>query len=606
MTVFKKSLLTLGLAAFCFSAVFVISILAFMNSLYYEINTTRLKDTAVALMTAIGKERVAVLFADNAAASMSENINLPVDENSPFRLTLIMPSGYVLWDSHVAGRLVNHIDRSEIIAALEGREASARRNSLSANMKLIYYALPVFDGENNVAGVFRLSLSIPGFGTRLSGVLFPLTIFAVFMITAVFAAIFAFSRSLSTSIKRLVNIIQAGAPLLTGEESEKETAPEFQSLEKALRAMTRELSFRVEQATAEGQRLEAILNGMSEAVFAMDSSLKLHLVNPRAKKLFNLEDRDTDSMTLLEATHSVKLTEIAAKALVEKTTLEAEIAFLEGEQHFQIVAAPLPARTADSTQSENASGGVVLVLQEITRLVKLERVRKDFVANVSHELRTPIQLIKGFSETLLDTVSESNEKDKKQIIHSIEIIHKNAAIMENLTNDLLTLADLENNPNRLLTDGENGIEEINVKLLIDEAVSSLERIAKNKKIEIITECSDELKAKLHGAFIVQALVNMIENAVKFSPNKSKIWVSAYLEAGKLILQVKDTGIGIPAEHINRIFERFYRVDRSRSREAGGTGLGLSIVRHIALLHNGTAEVESRLGEGSCFRLKLPV
>ncbi len=604
MTVFKKSLLTLGLAAFCFSAVFVISILAFMNSLYYEINTTRLKDTAVALMTAIGKERVAVLFADNAAASMSENINLPVDENSPFRLTLIMPSGYVLWDSHVAGRLVNHIDRSEIIAALEGREASARRNSLSANMKLIYYALPVFDGENNVAGVFRLSLSIPGFGTRLSGVLFPLTIFAVFMITAVFAAIFAFSRSLSTSIKRLVNIIQAGAPLLTGEESEKETAPEFQSLEKALRAMTRELSFRVEQATAEGQRLEAILNGMSEAVFAMDSSLKLHLVNPRAKKLFNLEERDTDSMTLLEATHSVKLTEIAAKALVEKTTLEAEISFQDGEQQFQIVAAPLPARTTASTQSENASGGVVLVLQEITRLVKLERVRKDFVANVSHELRTPIQLIKGFSETLLDTVSESNEKDRKQIIHSIEIIHKNAATMENLTNDLLTLADLENNSNRSING--DGMEEINVKLLIDEAVSSLERIAKNKKIEIITECSDELKAKLHGAFIVQALVNMIENAVKFSPDKSKIWVSAYLEAGKLVLQVKDTGIGIPAEHIDRIFERFYRVDRSRSREAGGTGLGLSIVRHIALLHNGTAEVESRLGEGSCFRLKLPV
>jgi two-component system phosphate regulon sensor histidine kinase PhoR len=496
----------------------------------------------------------------------------------------------VLWDSQIPGRLVNHIDREEILAALEGREAGARRDSISANMKQIYYALPVFDDNNNVTGVFRLSISIPDFWVRVSPILSPFLIFSFVAACIVFLIIYAFSSSLSSSIGRLVDITQTGASLLSGSEADEKIAPEFKSLEKAIRAMTFELNFQLERAKTEGQRLEAILNGMSEAVFAMDSNLKLHLVNPRARELFSIENRDV-TMTLLEATRSAELNEAAKKALASGDASETELTLRRGtEQQFQVFVSPL----------SGAGSGVVIVLQEITRLVKLERIRKDFVANVSHELRTPIQLIKGFSETLLDTLSDGGNSDRKQLIHFIEIINKNAGTMENLTNDLLILADLENGSRNT-----RDTEELNIAQLIGEAVSSVELQAKRKKIEIKIDCSGDLKFSLYGSFIVQALINLIDNAIKYSPTESKIWISAQEEDECLVLQVRDKGMGIPSEHLERIFERFYRVDRARSREAGGTGLGLSIVRHIALLHNGNVEAESHAGEGSVFRIRIP-
>jgi two-component system phosphate regulon sensor histidine kinase PhoR len=238
-------------------------------------------------------------------------------------------------------------------------------------------------------------------------------------------------------------------------------------------------------------------------------------------------------------------------------------------------------------------------MEDITRLAKLEQVRKDFIANVSHELRTPIQLIKGFSETLLD--SSITTDNKEQLHRCMEIIHKNARTMENLTNDLLVLSSLENNGN-----GHPGMEEQQLAPLFAEAVSSVELQAEKQEIKITIDCPDDLKAMVHGSFIIQALINLLDNGIKYSSKKSQIWASAYRQNGEIILEVKDQGKGIPAEHLGRIFERFYRVDRAHSRETGGTGLGLSIVRHIARIHNGTTEVESRTDKGSVFRIRIAV
>jgi len=586
MTIFKKSLLTLGLAALGFCLFFVISIMVFMNSLYYEINTKGLENTAKVLMNTIGEDRIKQIFKNTA--NVPAEIDLPVNADQVYRLTLIKSDGDVLWDSQVSNELVNHLDREEITAALEGKEASARRNSISTNMKRIYYALPVFD--NNVSiGVFRLSLSVPGFWARISPVVFPFVVFICLIIIVVFSAIFAYSRSLSASLGQLVNIAQTSAPLMSAHKTMEPIAQEFRSLERAMRAMTAELNFRFEQAKSEGSRLEAILDGMSEAVFAMDNTLKLHLVNPTARQIFALGDKEINSMNLLEATRSTELVDIAKKAISGGVPFEAELTFYKGtEQHFHVYASPL-------ANADNSRSGAVLVMQDVTRIVKLERVRKDFVANVSHELRTPIQLIKGFSETLLDSIS-----DKKNG-HFIEIIHKNAGTMENLTNDLLILADLEDN-----TVNNRDLEELKIAPLIKEAVSSMENQSKKKQIEIITDCDEALSAKLYGSFIIQALINLIENGIKYSPSKSKIRVSAFIKDDELIFEVRDKGIGIPAEHLERIFERFYRVDKARSKSAGGTGLGLSIVRHISLLHKGKAEAESQAGEGSTFRIRIPI
>jgi two-component system phosphate regulon sensor histidine kinase PhoR len=271
------------------------------------------------------------------------------------------------------------------------------------------------------------------------------------------------------------------------------------------------------------------------------------------------------------------------------------------EQHFQVYAAPLE-KTPNSPfpNPQSLIQGVVIVMSDISRLVRLEQVRKDFAANVSHELRTPIQVIKGFVENLLT----SSLDDKEEIRHFAGFIAKNTQTMENLTTDLMTLVSLEdeNKP-------RPPMEESLLAPLIAEAAAMVEPSARRKNISIEINCMSGLSVNVYGSLIIQALVNLMDNGIKYSKPDSKISVHAFLEKEKLIIEVKDNGIGIPSEHLGRVFERFYRVDRSRlrtdnSREAVGTGLGLSIVRHITLLHNGSAEVESHAGEGSVFRLRF--
>jgi len=266
------------------------------------------------------------------------------------------------------------------------------------------------------------------------------------------------------------------------------------------------------------------------------------------------------------------------------------------EQHFRVFISPLD--TAGTGQ------GIVIVVGDISRLARLEQVRKDFVANVSHELRTPIQVVKGFAENILS----SSRDDQEQIRHFAEIINKNAQTMENITNDLLSLVSLEDENSPRLP-----MEETALAPLMAEAASMVEIAAKKKDISVEIYCPPDLCAKLYGSLIIQALVNLLDNAIKYSGAGSRVKVFAYEDERRLVIEVKDKGIGIPMEHIGRIFERFYRVDKARSREASGandavsgTGLGLAIVRHIALLHNGTVEVESHAGEGSLFRLRLPI
>jgi two-component system phosphate regulon sensor histidine kinase PhoR len=238
-----------------------------------------------------------------------------------------------------------------------------------------------------------------------------------------------------------------------------------------------------------------------------------------------------------------------------------------------------------------------MVLEDVTRLHKLEQVRKDFAANVSHELRTPIQVIKGFAETLLDSPLDQGE----HIRHCINVIAKNAGTMENLTNDLLSLVSLEdeNSPRPVM-------EETEIPKLLEEAVHSVETGARSKNIKIQVRCPPDLSARLNSPLMVQALINLLDNGVKYSPAGSEIFLEAVQDKGELLITVTDQGMGIPAEHLDRIFERFYRVDKGRSQDSGGTGLGLAIVRHICLIHQGRVEAESHAGEGSVFRIRVPL
>jgi len=349
------------------------------------------------------------------------------------------------------------------------------------------------------------------------------------------------------------------------------------------------LKARLEEAEAEYRRHEAILNSMFDGVAALDNNLNITLVNPRFCSFFGFDDeKRARGVSFLDFTKSPELEYAARQVLTAEQSLELTIRrYASGtEQHLRVFATPM-----------EKGSGVVIVLRDISRLVKLEQVRKDFAANVSHELRTPIQVIKGFAETILDSALD----DKKETRRFVEIISRSAQTMENITGDLLMLVSLED---------ENvvhpSMRETALYPLLSEAAGLVEIAARKKNIAIKISCKEDLTAKLYGPLIIQAIVNLLNNAVNYSGAGSRVKISAYLEGEELIIEVKDEGIGIPAEHLDRIFERFYRVDRARSREAGGTGLGLAIVRHIALFHGGNAEVESHAGEGSVFRLRLPL
>ena len=369
-----------------------------------------------------------------------------------------------------------------------------------------------------------------------------------------------------------------------------------------LQELVKELAAKAKAAEDEELKLSVIFNSLFEGVVALDNELKVTLANPRICSLLDYASEkdscdDVCGMTLLSFSRSMELEAAARQVLETGKPCELTIRRYSAgiEQHLRAFAAPLE-KTLNETHGKYKPQGVVIVLADIGQLVKLEQVRKDFAANVSHELRTPLQVAKGYLENLL----ESKLDDKNEIRRFVEIINKNILTMENLTNDLLTLVSLE-------AEGaaQPAMEEASIAALVEQAVSMVEMQAKKKNITIESSCDDNLSAKLYGQLIIQALVNLLDNGIKYSGDRSVLRIDAFKNDEQIIIVVKDEGQGIPAEHMGRIFERFYRGDRSRNRETKGTGLGLSIVRRIALLHKGSIEVESHAGEGSLFRLRLP-
>ncbi|MDR1029281.1 MAG: hypothetical protein LBL76_00240 [Treponema sp.] len=583
-TLFTANLRVLLISAVSIVLVFTGVVLLCMNSLYYETNIRNLRDTARILLP---------LFMKPGQDPGPGMVSLG---DTPYRYTLIRQDGMVMADSHLdaSGDIENHQERPEVKAALAGREGSARRYSRSLDVPFLYVTLPVYDSAGNIWGVFRLSQHVPNFWQRIASITRPFLFLAALVTLVAGGMVYLFSRSLSRSVNRLLGVAQAVTdnPHGLAVRSSAQDIKEWSLLERALCGMAAELSSRISQAQAEGRRLETILNGMNEAVLAMDTKLMLHLVNPKARGVFALGEI-TGPISLLAATHSTELEATAQQVLIRKTAEELHITLhgAAGAQHFRVFAAPLIA-----DQDQIRPEGVVMVMSDITRLVKLEQVRTDFVANVSHELRTPIQLVKGFSENLLDTPLD----DPVEIRHGLGIMAKNAQGMENLINDLLTLVRLEDE--RI---PRPGMEELDIGSLLEEAFEAVSLQAKKKEIRLSAYGPLGLTAQVYGSFIIQAMINLLDNAVKYSPPGAPVWARVFTTDAALFIQVGDRGMGIPGEHLERVFERFYRVNRARSREAGGTGLGLSIVRHIALMHQGRVEVESHAGEGSVFSIILP-
>jgi two-component system phosphate regulon sensor histidine kinase PhoR len=363
---------------------------------------------------------------------------------------------------------------------------------------------------------------------------------------------------------------------------------ELGALAASLHRMAGNLLEMVELVRAESARRDAILSSMREGVLAVDASLRITFCNQAFLDAVAAGQAPGEGTPLEQVAPDGPLLDSLLQVLERGETVRTKISLASSPgRSYELYAKPLEL---------NRQKGALAILHDVTEIERLERVRRDFVANVSHELRTPLTAIRGYAETLLDGAIDDAEHNRK----FLEVIRSNAIRLTNIASDLLVLSELEQH--RPL---QEPAEPVPVQPVIESAIRTVESAARLRQIRITAEPADYCVRALRFR-LEQALVNLVDNAVKFSPPGTEVRIACNRTDGGMVeIHVIDQGIGIPEADLPRIFERFYRVDKARSREAGGTGLGLSIVKHIAELFGGSVRVKSRLNEGSTFTLCFP-
>ncbi|MBI5699972.1 PAS domain-containing protein [Candidatus Saganbacteria bacterium] len=332
---------------------------------------------------------------------------------------------------------------------------------------------------------------------------------------------------------------------------------------------------------------EVVLKSMAEGVLVTDEDGKIVLANLAVERVFSVTEPEIKGKTIRLAIRNNEIADLAAEVIKTKKTVEREISIIfPVEADFLALASPV----------QREGGGVVCVLHDITQLRKLERFRSEFAANISHELKTPLTSIRNYVETLLAGAL----KDEKHNLEFLNKIEKHALNLSSLIEDILEISKLESRQQI------GQFSRVDLAVVIDHAAETIAEKAKKKKIAIQKTCEkDAFLIQGLGDHIYRAILNLLDNAINYTNEGGRVEISCYRNDGQIIVNVKDSGIGITAEHLPRIFERFYRVDKARSRELGGTGLGLAIVKHVMNLHNGTVSAESKEGQGSTFTLTFP-
>lgn len=511
---------------------------------------------------------------------------------SPARITLIFPDGTVAGESAKSReQMENHRDRPEVKTAVEeGRTGQSMRFSSSVRKIMLYVAVPVYR-DNVLIGVVRTAMPLLRMNEVLNGIEHSLLWGGiVVLLLAAILSLFV-SRRISKPLER---IKQGAERFAAGDFSYRLHAlgsAEVGALAETMNQMADQLEERLQTVSKERNQREAVLSSMVEGVLAVDTGGHIISLNKAAAQFFDVFQPETASgRSIEEVFRNARLQRFVAEVLEGQETRECELVVQNNQTYY------LQTRGTNLLGTQNRRIGAVVVFNDVSRLRRLENLRRDFVANVSHELKTPITSIKGFVETLLDGAI----KDPVEAERFLKIVAKHADRLNAIIEDLLMLSRLEQG-------GKEGMEMQKAGLcgLVNSAVEVCARRAAEKNISIAVECSEELTTIANPPLIEQALINLIGNAVKYSADGKTIVVSAKADNGGIVLSVKDQGYGIEKQHLDRIFERFYRVDKGRSRQEGGTGLGLSIVKHIAQAHGGTVSVQSRYGEGSTFSIFLP-
>jgi len=505
------------------------------------------------------------------------------------RLTVVLPSGQVVADSHeLPARMSNHGVREEIIGALAGNTTAAQHFSFTLRQDMLYLALPLWH-EGQLIAVVRSAELLSAFYGHLLQLYWQLAFGFGFSLLA--AAALAYW--LSTRIGSPWETVMLGVERFTrGDLTAKiPVTPGTQELAENLNRMAAEMDQRLKTVLRQQREQEAVLAAMVEGVLVMDTQERLLNLNQAAEELLGINASQAVGRLLPEAIRNSRLLDLAAQTLSTLAPVEGDIVLAgDPEKHLQI----------HGSQLRDAKGrgiGAVLVLHDVTRLRSLENMRKEFVANVSHELKTPITLIQGFLETLLDGSAHKPEDS----VRFMRIMSTQAERLNRIIEDLLNLSRLEQETEH----GQIELSSQPLRPVLQSAQTICQVQAQAKHVTCEVDCPESLAVRINPRLLEQAVVNLIDNAIKYSSDGGRVEISARAENHEIVIAVRDHGVGIEAEHLPRLFERFYRVDKGRSRELGGTGLGLAIVKHILQTHGGRTAVESVPGQGSTFSLYLP-
>ena len=497
-------------------------------------------------------------------------------KSSELRETLVDMNGNVLSDSQVnPANMDNHNSRQEVIDARKYGSGYSVRYSNTTKTETMYYATAFGNGY-----IVRSAITIKSISSMLwrYGQIYIIIMIASLIVTIIFSSRLA--RALVKPIKDLEDITHRISQGELHERVKVHSEDEIGDLAHTFNYMADRLENSFKDTTQKQTELEAVLKSMDSGVIAVDRDFRVMLINPYAKKIFGI-DKDIIGEKLLKTIRDFELEDI-----IKNKEYQRELTI------FWPVKRDLRIKTADIIYGSEHMG-TVAVIHDITDIKKLENMRSQFVANVSHELKTPLTSIKGFAETLRYV------EDAETRVKFLNIINDEAERLSRLISDILTLSQIEQT--RGIKD-----ETVDVSTTVSQVVMLVKNSADKKNIKLLT-VGDKIEG-LHGDpdLLKQMLINLVDNAVKYSGEGSQIVISTGMKDGYGVLSVRDNGIGIPKEHLERLFERFYRVDAARSREQGGTGLGLAIVKHIALSFKGTVEVESEPGRGSRFTVKLPL
>lgn len=557
------------------------------------------------------RDRVSQLMADDDINELREFCRKSGRE-ALTRITVIDLAGRVVADSDENADIMElHDNRPEIVDAYKGQTGSSIRLSRTLQENMLYVAVPL-QGQGGeaesqgalagaVSGVLRVAVPVTAIERTLGDVQMKIALGAIVVIFVAALVTLLVSRRISRPLEEMK---QCALRYSRGDFSQRmslhkgeSVSLEVATLAASMDRMAEQLNERIGTIVRQRNELKAVFASMSEAVLAVNTDDRVINLNKAAADIFAIDEKEAPGKLLQEVVRNIDLQRQVRQILENLEPLQDEIIlqYGTGERFLQTNGVPLHDGSGNNI-------GVLVVMNDVTRLRRLENVRRDFVANVSHELKTPITSIKGYVETLLDGAIDN----KEDATRFLKIIVKQTNQLYAIIDDLLCLSRIE----KLSENEEVDLSLGNLRQVLEEAVQTCQMKASEKNVRISLNCPAKLQANVNATLLEQAVVNLVVNAIKYSEAGSEVIIAAEEKTQddgtkRVVISVEDFGIGIAKKHLPRLFERFYRSDKARSRKLGGTGLGLSIVKHIVQIHGGEVAVKSQEGQGSTFFISLP-